>query len=416
MNNLFHIRVVDSTRLSGRGGPEALIAIADVPRRYQVGIPSVAALDARKVCLIASVVGADRSARRATSARVSRIDMRYSDAGESSLVLHDGPQTMEAPGVQSSPGLLSSRFNAATDVSEVLEDERIARPARCDELLSEHMIAIAAETCESATEANEMPLRRLAAFRLKPTTERQHAFFGRSPLGFTKKASVTGYCWFGDSPINADDFTGKDGFLHVTADRDVKEPALLRSDDFSASGLEPAELLGMSIKENGSLYPTVDDGKIDRSGLPVELKSTSVEADPAGSRLRARDCPPEFLKRFSALYSFDRLHSGGDDKLTRQRETLSKRIVRRVMYGGLVNSRRFPRALRADVEGVSVLEVGGAKKLSMLRRKHETKPSGLNNDHGISIRATASGCDSNARRRRRFLHGLKAVVSAPSIG
>lgn len=174
-------------------------------------------MDAREMRLIRTVALVDRAARRTSPARVGRIDVRHPDAGERRLVLDDASKSRKTPCVHPPTRGFPTRLHAATDMGQILEDERVAGLARRDQALGQYMIAIAAETSQTVSEDLEFPLRRPGAFRLKPSAERQHPLFDRPPSGFSKKTPVARDRGLAYPPVDADDFAGGDGFLHLAA-------------------------------------------------------------------------------------------------------------------------------------------------------------------------------------------------------
>jgi hypothetical protein len=56
MQNIFHIRAVDSARHFGDGAPKALVPVANIPRPHEVCVPFVIALDTSERALRPSIL------------------------------------------------------------------------------------------------------------------------------------------------------------------------------------------------------------------------------------------------------------------------------------------------------------------------------------------------------------------------
>ena len=380
MYDLLHIRAVDAARHSGDGAPEALMCVADVPRRHEVCVPFVATPDASERALRPAILWVDQAAVRTPSAGVFRIDLGDLDAPERRLVGDKRAEACEAPRVEPPAVLPSSRFGVVPDAGQVLEDERVAGAHRPDQPLREDVIAVAAETCQTVVEATKVPLGRSGAFALEPTAKREQSFFDGSPARIAEEGSITGYGGTLDAAINADDLSRLLNIGHLLLDDDMQEPALGLPDEISGAGLESLKSLGVYIEEDRNLDPPSDHSE---AGRPVPIEPVRAGVESNGGFVR-----PWAFALSSSPYSladgFERLdgfHASRDHKLTGKASLLSDRIVSHPVYLDAVCGTRIPSGPGGKVECVRVLPNRMGEPLALGGVNDELEPDGLRDDH-----------------------------------
>lgn len=151
-----HIRAVDRARHCGLGGPQALVAVAEVPRCHEVSIAVEAAAHTPEPGLPPPVGRIDVAAGGAAAAGVAGIHRGHHHPVQGRLVGQQVAQPPEAPRVEPPPAVAVTCRRPVPDVREGLEDQRVAWLHRRAQPLREDVVTVAAETCQPAAEAAEM--------------------------------------------------------------------------------------------------------------------------------------------------------------------------------------------------------------------------------------------------------------------
>jgi hypothetical protein len=409
-----HIRASDRARHSGLRGPEAPVAVPDVPGRHQVCISLESAshtVESTPALPVGRLPVVTPGAATASIAGVDALDL---NPPKRRFVAHQVPQTGEAPRMEPSAAGRAPDLDSLPQVREVLEDDRVARLARADQLRRQLVVAVEAETCQPALETPEVPPGRAGAFRLEPASERQGSFFDGPPRGFSKIASQTADRRTADAAVDPDGLSHGNGILHLATDRHVEKPALGPAHELRRRRLETPELLGMAIEPDGDLDPAADHRQTGLQGRPVEPVGTGVEADRGILGPGPRHATPLLLKSPGARKGLDRLHAGGNDELTGEIQGSPEGVVGLFVETGTAQALRRPAGFRDRVEGQGVLPDRRRQGLPFTGVQDQSQPSRLLNEHPRTVLWVRAKIGHT--RSRRFLPGPKSGVSAACVG
>jgi hypothetical protein len=389
IDNLLHIRVVDWTRRFGGRAPKALVPVADIPRPHEVRVPFVAAADAAERVLRPSILLVNQPAGRTSETRVHRIDFGDLYATERRLVRDERSEAGETPRVEPPAVRSSASFGVVSDAGQVLEDERVAWAHQPDQSLREHMIAVAAETCQSVVESAKMPTRRSGAFALEPAAKREESFFDGSPTRIAEESSVARYGGTLDSAIHANSFPSVFILSNLLLDDDMQEPTLRPLDEISRARLEPFECLGVTVEEERHFDPTANHRELD-DAAPVKPERAGIESDGGLLGLWTTDLAALFRSLADGLEGLDRLHPRRNHKLTRKVERIAQGAVGLLMELHAVRGPRLPSHSGDHIEGHRILTNRLGERRALCAINGEFEPDGLSDDHRSCRRSRIS--------------------------
>lgn len=121
-----HIRAVDGARRCGHGGPQALVAIAEVSRRHEVSIMLDPAVPTPDPGLPPPGGCIDVAAGGAAPAGVAGVDGGPRAAGERRLGGEEAAQPPEAPRAKPPPAVATPRLRPVPDGREGLEETSVS--------------------------------------------------------------------------------------------------------------------------------------------------------------------------------------------------------------------------------------------------------------------------------------------------
>ena len=375
------IRTNDKARLFGRGGPKALVAVADVPRRDEVGISLEATSHAGEAIPEGSIGNFDLPAARTAPAGVPRIDPRDPDPSKGRLILNERFEPGKTPRMEPAAVGPAASLDATEQVRQVLENERIPGLTRVDQRFAEDVVTVAAETSQSLAQAPKMAPCRPGAFRLEPASQGQHAFLNSLPPRFSKISRVARHRRPADPTINPDHVSGRRRILYLPVDGDMEEPAFVPPAKLCRTGPKAPKKRRLAIEPNGNFQPTADYGEGNVECLPVELVRTGIKSDRGVFGFWLRDGLAALLESSGRVQSFDCLHAGRNDQLAGKIELGTEGMVGLPvkLYG--IHLLGLPPDPGNGVKGLGIFAESPGENLSLIRGQGKPKPNSLVDDH-----------------------------------
>ena len=327
-----------------------------VPSSVEISVEFKPTALAQENRLCGSVPPVRISAARASLASMPRIYGLYFRACIFSFVGNKAAKLIKTPRVVAASLPPSALFSAATNVSQVFNDDDAARFHGLNDALAQNVVAIFPKPCLPSSHLLEMAFCRPAAFGLKTATKTEVPFIDLLPLSFAQESSIGQDCWSVDAEVYANSLASKFDLRRLDCQNNVKPPPARSTNKVCAvkplrSFKQPTHLLVHFERE---LYPAKNGGKAHNLRINFHPVGSGVISDSSPNSSRDGHFLSIFLAckdRFQRLRS---LHSRRDNKLAWKCWMFRpKRVIRSVMKFNAVLRPIFPAIFRHSIEACS---------------------------------------------------------------
>lgn len=261
---------------------------------------------------------------------VARVNRGHANSSLFSLVLHEGSQLSEAPGVQATRLLPLALFDLLANIGQVLQDNRSSGSGGLNNLFTENVVLISPSPKLFARESLQVSARRSGVFDLELALEPEGFGLQLLPARFSQEAVVGGNGGTGNPQVHPDNIGRRGNLGGGNIDHHMQPEFPLAGDEVGGAGLETCILESVLGDLKGNDQPTGYRGEIDFSRAPIDPEGMQVVADRAVKALGLTHLPAFTFQSKSRADGLRSFHPGLNRQIRRQiRVSFSKIVVSR---------------------------------------------------------------------------------------
>ena len=304
----------------------------DVARRVRVGVEGEPARSADEQRAASSVIPRRECTAGARLRGQSRINRDHRTTASLGLVRDELANLGERPAVYPARARSCGRLDPRADVGQVLDDDRPSGWRDRDDLLGEHVIAIAAKQSLAMTHPAQSALGAPGSLRLQRPPVFEVAPFDRAPRLLTQESVGAGDGWLRQSEINADNSVGRGDLGGRNGHDGMQPPGSAAIHQVGRVMRSTHVLRGVGGNRKRHFLPTACGREARRLLCPVQAVGILVVPRRAGQRARLIVSQTALLQRERATDRLGGFHSRLDDKVGHKRRVrVLDFVVRHVM-------------------------------------------------------------------------------------
>ena len=317
-----HDRLVDRQPASPGHAEADTVLGCDISGAIEVGMKLEATGPTTEPATGAAAVAGDLPAAATCLRGMPGVNPGHHTAPFLSLVLDEGTQLGEGPGVQTAGLCPMPHLYSGPDVLEVLQHHHPTFRDGLDDLFREHVVAVATEAALLAAEFTQVALGGLGAPLLQGAAQLEPLGFDVAPAALTQEAVVAGHRRLRQAEVNPDHCITRHDFRRWNRDHNVQPPSPVAKDQIRSIHGGSRVPLGVGGQVKVDSGTSTYGRQADLSPLPVHFEGVDVETGRAGQRVRAGHWAALPLKGEGTPDSLSGLDPGLDVEVAHQGRVL----------------------------------------------------------------------------------------------